>query len=98
MDKSSLDKLTEGLPKPEPDTLDLFVELDQEDLHFLDDIVKSYDGIANVRREYRPYKGQKQFKILVSPDFLVELKAVLRNLRQYIYIGEITVEGPSNGC
>lgn len=60
-------------PPPPADTIDVFVEIDEEDLHFLDTVIKTYDGLANVRREYRKVKEQKQFLILVSPDFLDEL-------------------------
>ena len=94
----NLRNLTKGLPDPPDDTLDLYIEVDEEDLHFVDDIIKSYDGIANVRREYRVNRGQKQFKVLVSPCFLGEVKGIIRGLRKYIYIGEMVVEGKSNGC
>ncbi len=80
------------LPPPPEDTISVFVEVDEEDLHFLDSIIKAYDGMANVRREYRKSRGQKQFLILVSPDFLDELKPVLRSLRKHVFIGEIIVE------
>lgn len=80
------------LPPPPADTIDVFVEIDEEDLHFLDTVIKTYDGLANVRREYRKVKEQKQFLVLVSPDFLDELLRVLRGLRKYVFIGEIIVE------
>ena len=98
MKLEQLDNLMEGLPPPPDDTLDLYIEVDEENLHLIDDIIKGYDGIANVRREYRVNRGQKQFRILVMPSFVDELKKILRGLRKYVYIGEIIIEGKSNGC
>lgn len=98
MKPEQINHLLDDFPSPPEDTLDVYVEMNEEDLHLVDDIIKGYDGLANVRREYRVYKGQKQFRILVSPDYLERLQAVLRELRAYVYIGEITVEGISHGC
>jgi len=90
-----IQKAMKKFPKPPTDTIEVYVEIDEEDLHFLDTIIKTYDGLANVRREYRKLKGQKQFLILVSPDFLDELKLILRYLRKHVFIGEIIIErGP----
>jgi len=74
------------------DTIQLFVELSSKDVHLIATIMQSYDGIANVRREYRVHNGKTFFKILVPPDFLEETKGVLESLKAYIHIGEMYVE------
>lgn len=74
------------------DTIQLFVELDSKDLHLVATIIQSYDGIANVRRDYRVHNGKTFFKILVPPDFLDETKRVLESLKAYIHIGEMYEE------
>ncbi len=68
------------------------MEVPEEDLHFLDGIVKGYPGIANVRREYITKDGKKYFLILVSPDFLDEMKKVLTRLKKYIHIGDSFIQ------
>jgi|GEM_PF-950617 len=86
-DESPLD----SLPGPPSDTWDIYVELEEEDLHFLDAIIQGYDGLANVRREYRAPDGYREFRIMVSPEFLQETIRLLRELRRYIFIGKIKV-------
>lgn len=93
MTTAEINELAKTFSPPPANTIDVYVEIEEEDVHFLDAIMKSYDGVANVRREYRMVREQKQFRVLVSRDLLEETKEVLRNLRQYIYIGEIIVEG-----
>lgn len=78
--------------QPPKDTIQLFVELDSKDVHLVATIVHSYDGIANVRRDYRVHNGKTFFKILVPPDFLEETKEVLESLKPYMHIGEVYVE------
>lgn len=73
-------------------TVKLFVELDSKDVHLVATIMHSYDGIANVRRDYRVHNGKTFFKILVPPDFLEETKRVLESLKSYMHIGEMYEE------
>lgn len=77
---------------PPKDTIKLFVELDSKEVHLLATIMQSYDGIANVRRDYRVHNGKTFFKILVPPDFLEETKHVLESLKPYMHIGEMYEE------
>lgn len=86
------DHLNLEVEPPPSDTVNLFVELEEKDVHFLDTIIKGYNGIANVRRDYKVREGKIYFKILVSPDLLEESKQVLEELREYISIGEIREE------
>ena len=86
-------KLTEKFPPPPDDSIEVYVELEEEDLHFLDAVLEGYDGIANVRREYRVVNGYKEFRILTTPGCLEKTLTVIRDLRRFIFVGSITVEG-----
>jgi len=87
-----MENLTKKLPPPPVGSLEVYVELEEEDLYFLDAIIEGYDGIANVRREYREVGGDKEFRILTSPGCLNKTLSVIRDLRRFIFIGRITVE------
>lgn len=91
------DGITGQLPSPPEDSVELYVELEEEDLHFLDAVIEGYDGIANVRREYRVRDGGKEFRILTSPGYLDFTVETIRDLRRFLFIGKITVEGEDNG-
>lgn len=88
--------MTGGLTSPPEDSVELYVELEEEDLHFLDAVVEGYDGIANVRREYRVRDGEKEFRILTSPGYLDFAVGIIRDLRRFIFVGKITVEEENN--
>ncbi len=75
--------------EPPQDTLDLYVEVHEQDVHFLEMIIKAYDGIAHLRRDWYLRDGHRYFKILVPPDFVEEVKRILENMKKYIEIGEI---------
>lgn len=81
---------------PPKDSVALYVEMEEADLHFLDAVIKAYDGIANVRREYRVVDGEKQFLVYTSPGLLDFTVNKIRSLRQYIYIGKIVVGNDTN--
>lgn len=87
-----ISKIDKSNKKSTLKAIKLFVEVPEEDLHFLDGIVKGYPGIANVRREYIIKDGKMYFLILVSPDFLEEMKKVLARLKKYIDIGETFIQ------
>ena len=82
---------------PPEDSIEVYVELEEEDLHFLDAVIEGYDGIANARREYRVVKGRKEFRILTSPGYVDQTVSVIRDLRRFIFVGRIAVEGQSDG-
>lgn len=86
------DRLSGDLPPAPDDSIELYVELEEEDLHFLDAVIEGYDGIANVRREYREKDGGKEFRILTSPGCLDRTIGIIRDLRRFIFIGKITIE------
>jgi len=92
---NSTPKMEEGGP-PE-DSMEVYVELEEEDLHFLDAVIEGYDGIANARREYRVVNGRKEFRVLTSPGYVDLTVSVIRDLRRFIFVGRIAVEGQSDG-
>jgi len=92
---NSTPKMAEGGP-PE-DSMEVYVELEEEDLHFLDAVIEGYDGIANARREYRVVNGRKEFRVLTSPGYVDLTVSVIRDLRRFIFVGRIAVEGQSDG-
>lgn len=70
----------------------LWVEMDEEALHFVDGVFGLYDGLANVRREYRDVGGRKLFKIFVAPGCLAEALEILERAKKFENIGEIRIE------
>ena len=88
---NQLDSCLEDLSAFPEDSIELYVEMEECDLHFLDAITKGYDGIANVRREYRVVDGEKQFLVYTSPGMLDFTLNKIRSLRRYMYIGKIVV-------
>ncbi|MFW6071083.1 MAG: hypothetical protein ACOC86_01705 [Candidatus Bipolaricaulota bacterium] len=86
-----------GLPSPPEDSLEVYVEIEEEDLHYLDAVIEGYDGVANARREYREIRGHKEFRILTSSGYLNKTVEIIRDLRRFIFVGRITVEGESDG-
>lgn len=86
---------------PEPasnDTLELYVELPEREIHLLDTIVSGYDGIAQVRRDWICHQGRRYCKVLVPPGFLEETRQVLEWARGHLAIGEIRLSPPGDPC
>lgn len=79
------------IPPPPTDTVLLVFEVNTEDVHFVDNIVKSYDHIAQVRRDYRIYRGRPFYEMLVPPQLLEEAKEILDRLRNFIWVGQVVV-------
>lgn len=52
----------------------------EADVHFIDAIVSAYDGLANVRREYRIKKGRTEYKVYVAPGMEQEFLEVVGRL------------------
>lgn len=61
----------------------------EKEIHFIDAIVSAYDGLANVRRDYRLKDGKIYFKIYVAPGMEDEFLAIIDRLRGVATIGEI---------
>ncbi len=81
---------------PPEGSVELYVEMEECDLHFLDAVIKVYDGVANVRREYRVIDEEKQFLVYTSPGLLDFTVNAIRSLRKYIYIGKIVIGNDTN--
>ena len=75
--------------EPPQDTISLFVEMNEKDVHFLEMIIKAYDGVAHLRRDWFVREDRRFFKILVPPDLVDEVRRILDNMKKYIEIGEI---------
>ncbi len=73
--------------------LTLLVELEERDIHFLDTIIRGYDGIASLRRDYRVINGRTFFELLTSSGFRQEVEELLEELRPYAPVGQILEEG-----
>ena len=74
------------------DTLELYVEMRERDIYFLETIVKGYDGIAHVRRDWHVKGGRRFVKIFVPPGLMDEVLRVLEHAKRYIPLGEIRTE------
>lgn len=83
-----------NIPPPPDDTLTLYVEIDGDDIHFVDNIFKSYDNLAQVRRDYETLAGRPCFEIHVPPQLLDETRAVLARLGEIVHIGRMTLLTP----
>lgn len=66
-----------------------WVETTQEEVHFIDAIVSAYDGLANVRRDYRLRDGAIHFKVYVAPGMEEEFETLIERLRQKAPIGHV---------
>jgi len=53
----------------------------EEEVHFIDAILSAYDGLANVRREYRLCEGRTEYKVFVGPGMEDEFLEVIARLR-----------------
>lgn len=82
------------IPPPPPDTVTLLLEVQPDDIHFVDNILKGHDHIAQVRRDMRLHRGRPCFEVHVPPHFLDEVRRVLDRLRELIWIGQVVVLPP----
>jgi len=78
------------------DTIALYVELPEREIHLLDVIISTYDGIAHVRRDWICHQGRRFCKVLVPPGFLGETQEVLAAARDHLAIGEIRLSPPGD--
>ncbi len=66
-----------------------WVNTAESEVHFLDAIVSAYDGLANVRRDYRLRDGKIYFKVYVAPGMEDEFLSLAVRLREIAAIGEV---------
>lgn len=65
----------------------------ESEIHFIDAIVSAYDGLANVRREYRLKEGRTEYKVFVSPGMEDEFVELVERLRSAADIQSLEREG-----
>ena len=73
-------------------TINYYVQMDEKDINVLSSIIKGYDGIAHVRRDWIVREGQRWVKIMVPPGFEDEIRSVLKNASNIIQIGAIRTD------
>ncbi len=71
------------------DTITFYVEMDEKDIHFLSSVIKGYDGIAHVRRDWIEQDDIRVVKIFVPPGFEDDVLGILEHAKHYIPIGKI---------
>lgn len=76
------------------DTVELYVQMDERDIYFLETIMDAYDGIAHVRRDWHMADGQRYVKILVAPDFWDDVHRVIDSVARHVPIGEVRTSLP----
>lgn len=54
----------------------------EPEVHFLDAILSAYDGLANVRRDYRLMNGMAYYRVYVSPGMESEFLEIVERLRR----------------
>ena len=61
----------------------------ESEIHLIDSIVSAYDGLANVRREYRLNDGQMQYKVYVASGMEQEFLELVDRLRSIATISSL---------
>ena len=59
----------------------------------MDAVVTAYDGVANVRRDYRLKNGKRYFKVYVSPGMEEEFLKITDHLTRVARIEDILKGG-----
>jgi hypothetical protein len=66
-----------------------WLETTEKEIHFIDAIASAYDGLANVRRDYRLENGKVYFKVYVALGMEEEFLELIDDLRRTARIGEV---------
>ncbi len=72
-----------------PDASVYWLNTTEEEIHFIDAIVSAYDGLANVRRDWRLQDGKIYFKVYVAFGMEDEFLELLERLRGVATVGEV---------
>jgi hypothetical protein len=72
-----------------PDASVYWLNTTEEEIHFIDAIVSAYDGLANVRRDWRLQDGKIYFKVYVALGMEDEFLELLERLRGVAMVGEV---------
>jgi len=70
-----------------------WVGTDEEEIHFIDAVISAYDGLANVRREFRLRDGRAEYRVYVSLGMEDEFLALMARLRGRARIRSVVREG-----
>ncbi len=65
----------------------------EDEVHFLDAIISAYDGLANVRREYRIRDGRTEYKVFVASGMETEFLELVERLRAAATITSVERDG-----
>jgi len=79
------------------DAIVYWIETAEEEIHFIDAIVSAYDGLANVRREFKIEDGTMLFKVYVAPGMEDEFLELIERLRNAAKIGRVICGGGEDG-
>ena len=80
------------------DAIVYWIETAEEEIHFIDAIVSAYNGVANVRREFKIEEGAILFKAYVAPGMEDEFLELVERLREVgAQIGRVIREGGEDG-
>lgn len=71
------------------DTMELYVQMNERDIYFLETIIDAYDGIGHVRRDWYMANGQRYVKVLVAPDFWGDVHCVIENVSRHVAVGDV---------
>jgi hypothetical protein len=77
---------------PPRDTVDLYVEMHEKDVYSVETILKGYDGVAHIRRDWFRRDGRLFFRVMVPPGLENLVREVLESMRGSIWIGKIRTE------
>lgn len=80
-----------NIPPPPTNTLLMLIEVNEDDIHFVDNIMKSHDNLAQVRRDFQTYKGRICYEIWVAPDLVEEVTSIIERLKNFIDIGLVAI-------
>jgi hypothetical protein len=75
------------------DAIVYWLQTDEEEIHYIDAIITAYDGLANVRRDYRLQNGRLYFKTYVGVGMEAEFLEIIDRLREVATIGELIKGG-----
>jgi len=68
----------------------------EEEIHYIDAVIGAYDGLANVRREYKIQDGETLYRVYVSPGMEDEFLELVARLREMAAIGSLVREGDAD--
>jgi len=68
----------------------------EEEIHYIDAVIGAYDGLANVRREYKIQDGETLYRVYVSPGMEDEFLELVARLRETAAIGSLVREGDTD--